>query len=55
VIKRNLSRRLVVQVGAAAAGSLLIGTVLPRLRGRAATTAIHPMLTLWLRTLTMIP
>ena len=49
VIERKLSRRLVLQVGAAAAGGLLIGTVLPRLRGRAATGAVHPMLTPWLR------
>ena len=45
VIARKLSRRLVLQIGAAAAGGLLIGTVLPRLRDRTA----HPMLTPWLR------
>jgi hypothetical protein len=49
VIERKVSRRLVLQVGAAAAGGLLIGTVLPRLRGRAAIGAIHPILTPWLR------
>jgi isoquinoline 1-oxidoreductase subunit beta len=45
VIARKLSRRLVLQIGAAAAGGLLISTGLPRLRARAA----HPMLTPWLR------
>ena len=49
VIEQKLSRRRVLQVGAAAAGGLLIGAVLPRLRGRAATGAIRPMLTPWLR------
>jgi isoquinoline 1-oxidoreductase beta subunit len=49
VIERKLNRRLVLQAGAAAAGGLLIGAVLPRLRGRAATGPIHSMLTRWLR------
>ncbi len=49
VIERKLSRRRVLQVGAAAAGGLLISIVLPLPRGRASADAMHPMLTAWLR------
>jgi hypothetical protein len=45
---QKLSRRSVLQVGAAAAG-LLISTVLPLPRGRAATDTSEPRVTAWLR------
>jgi isoquinoline 1-oxidoreductase beta subunit len=46
---QKLSRRHILQVGAAAAGGLLVSIVLPLPRGRAATGATQPMLTAWLR------
>ena len=49
ITEQKLSRRGVLQVGAAAAGGLLVSTVLPLPRGRAAAGSPHQLLTAWLR------
>jgi len=47
--EQKLSRRRVLQAGAAAAGGLVVSIVLPLPRARAATGVPQPMLTAWLR------
>jgi isoquinoline 1-oxidoreductase beta subunit len=45
----GLTRRHILEIGAAAAGGLMIGVVLPPVRGRAANGPARPMLTAWVR------
>jgi len=48
-LQSRLSRRHVLEIGAAAAGGFMIGVVLPPVRGRAANGPARPMLTAWVR------